>query len=778
MELKIFQQNTLAELRKSFLELWKSGKRRSSLVLKAPTGSWKTIMAAQFLKDLSSDPQFEADKCYVWLSFSDSLVMQSKKKLFGYYNGAGSVNLLDRTVLTNKKKLENNNVFFINWEKIKASNSEWRKLRKDGEKTKWDKGIFDNFIMATKAERDIVLIIDEAHSWSDSLLAQDIIDLIDPRIIFKITATPSEKEELDARKNGKFVEVSRQVVIDEQLIKEKIVTQTWEDLAKAATAWLDQDALLLEWAYTKRMELKAAYIKLGLDINPLVLIQLPNDDKATDEVQARTKLEIAKDYLVQKWEKDWEVAIWLSENKENLEQVEKNNSKVNFLIFKQAAATGWDCPRASILVMYREIKKPDFHTQTVWRILRMPLWYHFEIPELNIAYLYTNYERNEVKLPDNLSGENKPYIYISSIKDTIIPISLKSRYLWRVDRNIISWSKFEPTLFRHFNEFFWITENDILGSAKEKIKLKWSGCEDINITYNMIVDVEIEDYDNFVQELQNKWKDAKANLSVIDVERLYNLSLFNFIAHQEQENRKFAPEKSWWPVKKALNVWMNTYVIQDRKEFYKIIVNDLRKPDSLIKRLLWEVLEIYKPIRHEEAKESETRAGKDIMLSLPRAKTFYTEDYHEFWDFPIHKSAITPFYLPSSYAGRVNETEFIKYLECNDKVEWWYKNGQSWSLSFWIKRISKDALFYPDWIIKLKDWKTLIVDTKEGITARDPDTKDKAESLQKWIKENWDKNIIGGIVTKIGDIWRINNKDVYKFDDKFSEFVYLSDYII
>jgi len=55
----------------------------------------------------------------------------------------------------------------------------------------------------------------------------------------------------------------------------------------------------------------------------------------------------------------------LSEKKENLELVEKNNSPINFLIFKQAAATGWDCPRASILVMFREIKNPSFHIQTV-----------------------------------------------------------------------------------------------------------------------------------------------------------------------------------------------------------------------------------------------------------------------------------------------------------------------------------------------------------------------------------------------------------------------------
>jgi type III restriction enzyme len=55
---------------------------------------------------------------------------------------------------------------------------------------------------------------------------------------------------------------------------------------------------------------------------------------------------------------------------------------VSFLLFKQAAATGWDCPRASVLVMFREIKNPTFAIQTVGRILRMPFGTHFAKPEV------------------------------------------------------------------------------------------------------------------------------------------------------------------------------------------------------------------------------------------------------------------------------------------------------------------------------------------------------------------------------------------------------------
>jgi type III restriction enzyme len=69
-----------------------------------------------------------------------------------------------------------------------------------------------------------------------------------------------------------------------------------------------------------------------------------------------------------------EIAIWLSgEKTDNVDDfLVKNNSEVNFMIFKVAPATGWDCPRADILVMFREINSPSFHTQIIGRIKRMP----------------------------------------------------------------------------------------------------------------------------------------------------------------------------------------------------------------------------------------------------------------------------------------------------------------------------------------------------------------------------------------------------------------------
>jgi len=779
--LKPFQEKAVRQLRKQFLELWKTTNRRLPLIFKAPTGSGKTIMVAQFLKDMSSDPQFDVDKAYLWFSFSEESYVQSKKKLFDYYGGgANELNLLDLDDLSNGK-LEKNNVFFINWQKIKSSTKEGRKLRKPTEYTRGDEGVFDEFIKRTQEDgRELILIIDEAHRDTDTELADELIDLINPRIILKITATPKREPSASdvQQKRAGFVEVLRKDVIEAGLIKEKVVTQTKEDLDRFSKKEIDQDKLLLELAYDKRLELLKEYKELGLNINPLVLIQLPNDDRARKETLDKSKLEIVKEFLRNKGVDEKDIAIWLSEKKENLEDIEQNDSFVSFLIFKQAAATGWDCPRASILVMFREIKSPVFHTQTVGRILRMPEAIHYSISDLNIGYLYTNYERNQIQLPDNKQGKNKPFIFESKRKDGIKPIILQSTFMGRTDYNDLG-DSFQFTFKEVGDKFFGIEKKEVIKNIKKKLTAKGLELYHVKIKNKLIVDAEIEDYDNFVKEIREKGEDLSEETSKNDIERMYNLLCFNIIAKQEEENKKFAPERSWGKLKTALNVWFAEKIQEKRAVYYTIIVNDLLKPDSVLRKVISESLKKYRPIRQEENKKKELRARRTEDLEIPRPSLFYTEDYEEIKG--LNKNSMTPFYIGKNYRGKKNETEFIKYIESKN-VDWWYKNGdfgsEHFSIPFYDDLERKERLFYPDWIIKVKDT-ILILDTKQGLsgTVGSADTKRKAEALHKWVKEQnkKGKKFKGGIISNVSGIWKINDNEEYNVDANYTEWKNLSE---
>ena len=771
--LKRFQVEACRQLRGQFLELWGTTNRKLPLIFKAPTGSGKTVMVAEFLKDMSNDPQFNVDKAYLWFSFSEDSYVQSKDKLFDYYGGANEINLLDLNDLS-RGKLEKNDVFFINWQKIKSSTKEGRTLRNPTEYTYGDDGIFDEFIKKTQEDnREIVLIIDEAHRDTDTELAEDLIELINPRIVLKITATPkTEPSASDVlQKRAGFVEVLREDVVKAGLIKEKIITQTKEDLDKLTKNEMNQDIMLLELAFNKRSELLKEYKKLGLEINPLVLIQLPNDDQARKETLDKSKLEIVKDFLREKGIDEKDIAVWLYDKKENLKEIEENDSLVSFLIFKQAAATGWDCPRAAILVMFREIKSPIFHTQTIGRILRMPEAIHYPEPDLNIGYLYTNYERNQIQLPDNKQGKNKPFVFESKRKDGITPIILQSTFMGRTDYNDLG-DSFQRVFVDVADEFFGLKQKESLDNVKKKLTAKGLELYDAKIKNKLIVDAEIEDYDNFIKEIRDKGEDLSEETSESDIIRIYNLLCFNIIAKQEEQNKKFAPERSWGKLKTALNVWISNKIHEKRSAYYMMIVNDLLKPDGVLRIVIAESLEKYRPIRQEEVNKKESRAKRIENLEIPRPSLFYTEDYEEING--LNKNSMIPVYIAKTYSGKKNEMEFINYIESKD-VEWWYKNGDSgsehFSISFYDEVERKEKLFFPDWIIKVNDT-IIILDTKQGLTGTvgSADTKRKAEALQKWIKERNTKGeeVKGGIISKVSGIWKINNNKEYKVDGNYT----------
>ncbi len=743
--LKPFQETAISQLKDEFLSLWKLPNQNIPLVFKSPTGSGKTIMLAQFLRDIVSDPRFAGnDVAFVWFSFSEDSYEQSKKKLFDYYGGASELDLVDLNDLS-REKLHQNNVFFINWQKIKGRSKESRKLRRENER-----GLtFDNFINEThEAGRKIVVIIDEEHIGSDTDLALEVVEgLIKPKITLRVSATP--KYIPTRADTAGYIEVKRSDVVEAGLIKEKIVFQTEEDLKQKTVKFLDQDEMLLELAYSKRLELIELYKKLGVEVNPLVLIQLPNDDQATKETGDTTKQTIVLQYLKHKGIKSDEIAVWLSKEKENLEDLEKSNSPVSFLLFKQAAATGWDCPRAGVLVMFREIKNPTFAIQTVGRILRMPFGSHFAYPELNLGYLYTNYKRNEVLAEYAKSKtENRPAINGRYRKQNVKPLKLESVFMTRADYNDLGDS---------FQMTFKQVADKQLDTKKLNLKPK--------VTNGLIVGVEIDDYDNFTKELFEEGGSYDEEMSRHDLERLYNLLCFKIVAKQTDENRKFAPERSWGKLKTALNIYLMEKLKISRADAYKIIVSDLVSSAGTLAPVIGDALLAYRPLREQEVNRKAARAKRVEHIEIPREALFFTDQYEEL---PVKKSAMEPFWIEKVYTGRTNEENFVKFLESpkNNGIVWWYKNGdlgsEYFSISYYNPDENKEKLFYPDWIVQTKK-AVYILDTKGGITAESNDTRYKAEALQMWL--NGKKNFDGGIVVQDGpNGWKINQNAKYSFD--------------
>ncbi len=898
---KKFQQKAIDELIGTFKKLWQNPDDRLEIVFKSPTGSGKTFMVCNFVNNLNYQPDFEEDIAFVWITFSDDLAMQSRNKFYDYYFPNFSNQLLTVQDFS-QGVLKKNDIMFLNWQKLVSKKASDRVLRRpDNPDEQKEQGFyFEDIAEQTHCEnRKIVMIIDESHKNVTSNALRDVINPLNPKIILKVSATPDDIPDGSQLYNNRagFVEVNRQDVVNEGLIKEEIISQTEDELNVLTPQ--DHDTLLLDLAIEKRESIKRQWQRINQNVNPLVLIQLPNDEKKIKDTDVKSKEEIVTQYLttVKGIEKN-KIAYWFDARKENMERIDDNDNPVEYMLFKQAAGTGWDCPRAHILVMYRDIKSCTFRTQTLGRILRMPVMDVdlSEYTDLRTGFLYTNYQRYEVQNPDEKKFDTKPKTVVAKIdpqqkinfavstfttevantlKDTVINKGIAKETATKIIQNAVAQTQIDfkekaqqisvtaqsnnahpmdvtqihneakSVITQKVKEQF-KTENQSF-SKEEEDELDLEIAEIISGLLDTVADKQeseftldeslISDYisrtdygdigkvstfqehfmkfmcDHFrVNEMQTEddkrrnllnsglkldtileqdvmvnarfrseiddsknelGKNIKFEMSDNDVEKEFTWRCYETIENLSPEYRIGNIARSWGPFKEALCQWFRVAMdfYPDMVIRYRVFLNDIHKGDnSIFKDAINKCFAAYRPLLEKHLKE---KREKEALKNQPfKIKTtyLYPDDYK---DYPVNCSVVKPFRLPEKYSGRDNETAFIKYIEGKyDKIEWWLKNGtgkDSLAFKYVSSQDNKERLFYPDWIIKFKDKRIGIFDTKGGITAKSIETKDKAEELQRRIKTlnatSRRFKYVGGIVEKREMKWVYNDGDTYIYEN-------------
>lgn len=336
------------------------GEPNRDIILKSCTGSGKTIILTHFMDEYLKSTN---KAVFVWLTpGKGNLELQSKAKMDKYIHGSNTKLLSDIM----SSGFEENDACFINWEKLtkKGNNA-----LKDSERTNFVEHIqnaIDNGLTFT-------IIVDESHQ-NDTIKADDILALFNANKIIRCSATPKNY------KNALLIEIPEEDVIAEGLIKKLlIINENFEQHISVE----DQISYLLDKALEKQRDLRAAYAKKDSGVNPLIIVQLPNKSDAL--------LDRVEEYFESKgitYENNL-LSVWLSDKKQNLEDIEDNDATPIAVIIKQAVATGWDCPRAQILVKLRDNMSEVFEIQTIGRIRRMPEAKHYGEDLLDCCYLYT-----------------------------------------------------------------------------------------------------------------------------------------------------------------------------------------------------------------------------------------------------------------------------------------------------------------------------------------------------------------------------------------------------
>ena len=758
--LKEFQETAIEQLVKSVSELLAKDASNKVCVFQSPTGSGKTVMVAKFVEEIIKELP-KTDLCFLWVSIGKGdLHKQSKKSLERIFDGFPNVNLLEEEFFGSRNYIEQNEVVVVNWEKLYnkynsgEQKGEWKnKVMRDGEGVN-----FIEVLETTREKHKIILIIDESHYASDAQRTSELRKIISADVTLEMSATPKIQPSMQDQAKGiaKFVYVDPKDVIEEGMIKKELIIN--ENLEKLVDDEKTSQDIIIEAAYNKRLELKEAYTNAGSNINPLCLIQLPNAEAGV------AKKEVIEAFLADKGitETNGKLAVWLSEEKsDGLDVISDFESEVEFLLFKQAIDTGWDCPRAHILVKLRDIQSYTFEVQTVGRILRMPEQMHYEDENLNTGFIFTNLQKITVQKEDYNPNIIK---HLKSVRKPIYkPLLLPSYYKSRVDFGDITFS-FGKILEEVFCKAFDIEINPIMVNTAEngeKIKAKGLTTEITTYKESLLTDKNIKgiEFDQMLGDLNDS--DDRTTLA-----KLADNDLQDMFSSVVKENLSgFAPKRSVPTVRGAIYLWFKKYLginyqmengiihIQYLFMHYK----NLDKFSELLSKATGE----YKPIKKAEvkAKIEETVYDWDI-----KKEEFFNQHTDEKLDYKL--CIYEPCYLAKDRS--TPEKEFEKHLETKEyKIEWWFKNGVSKKDFFGIKYEENDLpqTFYTDYIIQLASGKTFIGDTKAGSTATE--AKSRAEALQAYIKDQntKGKNLIGGIIIKDDTKkWRVNQQDEYLYD--------------
>lgn len=336
---------------------------REELTFRAPTGSGKTYMMADFMNRILA---CNNNVIFLVSTLSKGNLAQQNFDKFQEYRDKGKFKNLNPYIISSEISGEETlfiptdyNVYVLP-----------RDLYKKGGRLM--QGAMDNFLrVMTDNEwfggknKKIYLIKDECHVATNNL---DTLSNNYFSRILNFSATPKL-----SRRQIPDVEITDEEAVNAQLIKYVELGEDEEDVGVAIN---------------KFEEIKDQYRDL-LGVNPCLIIQLSNKDKADYELNNIVFPELNKnEHQDLKWmlivdkedkcdtndtfkAKKLPVSRWK-------DYAKLNSSTIDIIIFKMVISEGWDIPRACMLYQIRNSQSKQLDEQVIGRVRRNPRLLDFE----------------------------------------------------------------------------------------------------------------------------------------------------------------------------------------------------------------------------------------------------------------------------------------------------------------------------------------------------------------------------------------------------------------
>ena len=770
--LKDYQKRAIRELKQKIIDMLNQTEDRQKLVFKAPTGSGKTVMTSALLDELTQELPISGECVYtrvawVWIA-PNKLHQQSYRSMRNYFSETRSLRPVMFDECDHLEGLQQGDVLFLNWESINKDNAV---MIRDNEQ---NRTLFE-LLRRTRIQNDIpiVVVIDEEHMFGgrNAMKSEKVLKSINPKIELRISATP-------VTMSYQAVEVRRKDVVEEEMIKKGVELNPNIRSSNEQTSLTVNQQLLVK-ALKKREELAKAYAEYG--INPLLLIQLPNDTSDTLSNEEKTIAEEMKVYLSEMCDisvENGKLAVWLSKDKSpNLDNITKPDDMTEVLLFKQAIALGWDCPRASVLLIFRELKSMTFTTQTVGRILRMPEQRFYHDDRLNHGYVYTNLSEDIIQIV----GDDMNYlstIFANRRKD-FNGIRLRSVYQDKHfnGRNRLGaefravfmrtmeseWEQ-NPMLLFNEEDFFEndgeasdITPNEIDMDAKlvrNRHNAKKHGIQTdvLRILVAIPKDTPLTGESGVVEIVEK----ARIALNASELDTLFTLFCRRNVG-------SYAKHDSTPVLKGAIEKALEDYLQIFSTDVPKVVLYHRNIPhfENLIRRAIAN----YTALKDKQEETESDATYKEFIWEVPETR-IYNAEKNISREGEIFNHALIPYFEQKTVS--TPEYKFARWLdEQREEVDWWYKNGDEGKQHFAVPYTGQDKkkhCFYVDFIIRLKNGTICLLDTKTH--GSDENGKEKNNALFEFVQTYRDKGVsmYGGVLIQEGDNWYFPDGPVDNID--------------
>jgi type III restriction enzyme len=351
-EIKELQGQAVSQIY-NLLEIEDYSTYQKEITFKSPTGSGKTYMMSDLMNRILKE-----DNKIVFLVSTLSkggLAKQNYEKFCEYKGNFTELN----PYLINTETAEDEPLYISCDYNIyilpRDLNKKTGKLLTEGALFKF---FFD---IKGKLGKRLILIKDECHQATNNLdgWKEHFYRMLN------ISATPTTKQ-----MQNQVTEISESEAVKRGLIK----NIEWENSNKIADA-LDKYSKIIKPGYAKYLP----------TINPCLIIQISNKDKAEEEWK-KIKKELSK-HSELKWmfivDKDKECDTndsvkKLSSVKRWEDFAKKNGDLIDIIIFKMKITEGWDIPRACCLFQVRETQSKQLDEQVMGRVRRNPILLNFE----------------------------------------------------------------------------------------------------------------------------------------------------------------------------------------------------------------------------------------------------------------------------------------------------------------------------------------------------------------------------------------------------------------